>query len=432
MFCHIEFCGDRTVQTGLAEQCDDGNQLSGDGCSASCQTEHEKVILLPEAPLPPAPPVRAPLIKQPIPVRENTSLLEERLLKLLREKAVEWSSYLSLLKDYFTNAIFMELLTDARIDPAVLNDDSRIDEAILQLNRVYPGITRTQLRQRVLDDSLVLQRLHIHIDPEVLKPFGSDILREPPLDVLNALYQLINQTQKLAPDDLGTSLANIKTNISLIRDALPLFEREYGVNENEISMLIADIDAAVLAADKSNLSTVVNAVHRLMLVLERQHIDIRTGSAALSATHAAARIDRIQEELGTSDDVRTEPAIRLYVEELSDKAPAAYKNVFEKGSQAEQRQSLQQFLLQNKRISSLLLLLPAEKKSAFTEQLDALHRDIAAIGSSLDTTTTCDDSVPEALRCTNQYLEELQDAARSKSAFSRFIGRLQDFFGIGS
>ncbi|MDO8630242.1 MAG: DUF4215 domain-containing protein, partial [Phycisphaerales bacterium] len=37
-------CGNGTVETG--EQCDDGNTVSGDGCSATCQTEE---------PPPPAP-----------------------------------------------------------------------------------------------------------------------------------------------------------------------------------------------------------------------------------------------------------------------------------------------------------------------------------------------------------------------------------------
>ena len=33
------FCGDGTVQAADGEQCDDGNNTSGDGCSATCQTE---------------------------------------------------------------------------------------------------------------------------------------------------------------------------------------------------------------------------------------------------------------------------------------------------------------------------------------------------------------------------------------------------------
>src|SRR5690606_31169317 len=37
--CEIEYCGDGIVQAGLGEQCDDGNALSGDGCSNACVTE---------------------------------------------------------------------------------------------------------------------------------------------------------------------------------------------------------------------------------------------------------------------------------------------------------------------------------------------------------------------------------------------------------
>ncbi len=37
--CQDEFCGDGVVQAGLGEECDDGNNLSGDGCSETCQDE---------------------------------------------------------------------------------------------------------------------------------------------------------------------------------------------------------------------------------------------------------------------------------------------------------------------------------------------------------------------------------------------------------
>jgi cysteine-rich repeat protein len=37
--CQNEGCGDGVVQPGLGEQCDDGNTVSGDGCSSSCQNE---------------------------------------------------------------------------------------------------------------------------------------------------------------------------------------------------------------------------------------------------------------------------------------------------------------------------------------------------------------------------------------------------------
>lgn len=37
--CTIGVCGDGTVNTGSGEECDDGNTVSGDGCSSSCQLE---------------------------------------------------------------------------------------------------------------------------------------------------------------------------------------------------------------------------------------------------------------------------------------------------------------------------------------------------------------------------------------------------------
>jgi cysteine-rich repeat protein len=37
--CTISRCGDGVVNTAAGEQCDDGNVVSGDGCSSTCQTE---------------------------------------------------------------------------------------------------------------------------------------------------------------------------------------------------------------------------------------------------------------------------------------------------------------------------------------------------------------------------------------------------------
>jgi cysteine-rich repeat protein len=43
--CVIEFCGDGIVQAGLGEQCDDGNTIAGDGCSPTCQFEQQAAIV---------------------------------------------------------------------------------------------------------------------------------------------------------------------------------------------------------------------------------------------------------------------------------------------------------------------------------------------------------------------------------------------------
>jgi cysteine-rich repeat protein len=43
-YCLVEFCGDRSTQDGRGEECDDGNNLSGDGCSSSCKLEGNTLI----------------------------------------------------------------------------------------------------------------------------------------------------------------------------------------------------------------------------------------------------------------------------------------------------------------------------------------------------------------------------------------------------
>ncbi|MBD3361595.1 DUF4215 domain-containing protein [Candidatus Woesearchaeota archaeon] len=44
--CLTEYCGDGIVQSPLGEQCDDGNTYSGDGCDSKCQTEYcgDKIV----------------------------------------------------------------------------------------------------------------------------------------------------------------------------------------------------------------------------------------------------------------------------------------------------------------------------------------------------------------------------------------------------
>jgi fibro-slime domain-containing protein len=46
----IEFCGDGIVQLDIGEQCDDGNMVSGDGCSSLCKLEPNFVCLSPGKP----------------------------------------------------------------------------------------------------------------------------------------------------------------------------------------------------------------------------------------------------------------------------------------------------------------------------------------------------------------------------------------------
>ena len=42
--CIVEYCGDSVTQTAMGETCDDGNAVDGDGCSALCQLEGVVVV----------------------------------------------------------------------------------------------------------------------------------------------------------------------------------------------------------------------------------------------------------------------------------------------------------------------------------------------------------------------------------------------------
>ena len=44
--CVIEFCGDGILQPNLREECDDGNNIDGDGCNANCQIETKPIPVM--------------------------------------------------------------------------------------------------------------------------------------------------------------------------------------------------------------------------------------------------------------------------------------------------------------------------------------------------------------------------------------------------
>jgi uncharacterized small protein (DUF1192 family) len=138
----------------------------------------------------------------------------------------------------------------------------------------------------------------------------------------------------------------------------------------------------------------------------------------------------ILQDTGRADELVTPQNIATIVETLSATAPTNMKPAFEHGTMIDQRIALLQFIEKDTQTQLLRDILRSEGTTTFDTRYATLREDIARIGTADRPETTCDDSVSAALRCTHTYLSDLQDAVRGRSAFSRFIGTLQDYFNI--
>jgi hypothetical protein len=241
---------------------------------------------------------------------------------------------------------------------------------------------------------------------DVEPPVVSDV---EPLDVFQALLSLKEATETYATATLSASLETIRREVGVIRQALPVFQREYGLKAEEAEVFLQNIETISREVTKKDADRVVAAVNRFLSRLRHRriisHADLIAASVPL---HAAAETD------------------------LTALVPAGYREAFAKGTIFQQRAALLQFLTEDERVQSLLATLRRDGSLDADRRLEKLQRQIIAVGVAAQTDDPCSASMSEALRCTATYLQDLQDAIRSRTIFSTIVGTLQDFFGIGS
>lgn len=469
--CQIEFCGDRVIQETRGEQCDDGNGISGDGCSSSCQIVIDPGLNI--TPIVEVAPAQKPLtlMEQAVQAQKflktppgedfaghltdpETIQLETILKKLANGKrltaqerawaltlytalqearSAERVRYTDLLKQFIATPISSEVVDEKNLQKSHLVD-VEVPIAIDELQRAVAVIRRGDLKNAVTAGIARLQ--HQGIDLAADAPVGFErylTAGNQPIVVFATLKTLKEAAERYATTNVPLSLEIIRREAQMLKNALPIFEQEYGLTFVDIEPLLTAIEKTSMTVTKKDLSRIVDAVNQFLAVLTKKHVLSEADMAIFENDQAhAAAASRIVEDLGRTDLEVTPETLLPFLDALSASAPESAKNSFEHGSVPEQRSVLLEFLANDDRVSALRTILRDDGRTDLDQRYAALVAAIAHLGNATETPDLCDDSVPEALTCTQQYLTDLQDAVRDRSFFSRLVGTLQDFFGIGS
>jgi TonB family protein len=115
-------CGDSSLDAG--EQCDDGNKISGDGCSSTCHTEAR--------PVPPAQPTKLPpTVLQGLRISGETQIRPSIATQNMMMRARDTSA---------VGVILLCIATDGRVASATLQHSTTYDEydqALLSTTRTW-------------------------------------------------------------------------------------------------------------------------------------------------------------------------------------------------------------------------------------------------------------------------------------------------------
>lgn len=365
------------------------------------------------------------------PLSDQEKIWAQELLEILTAaRSEERARYTDLLEEFIATPISATVVTEKGLEATSLVDVT-VPIAIDELNRAIAIIQRGELKDAVMLNLERLQRQGIDLSKILPKNF-LDSLKEGarPIDVFTVLKAIKEGAEARATTNLPLSLEVIRLQIALLRESFPVLQQEFGTDPAAFEALLAAIEESLQNATEQNSYGVVVAINQLIdFLLNQNIISLQDLLGADTSLHPAARAARILDATGESVD--TAGDIRSLVTGLSDKAPAKYREAFEKGSLEDQQNALIAFLDDDERLSEVLGILRTEGVREFDDRLYVLKQHIQNVGITKDTETLCDDSISDAIGCIEDFLSDVQDAARSRSFFTDFIGRLQDYFGIG-
>ncbi len=487
-YCQIEFCGDRVIQETSGEQCDDGNGISGDGCTGGCKledtgdivskdsmkmTQGDKSSLTQTVPPPSSQQEISPAVisqaqqanrfldteagedyesyltgEQSIKLetimkkiangrrltKEERVWAVELFTALQEARSAERTRYTDLLKQFIATPISSEVVDEKSLKKSNLVD-APVPIAIDELKRAVAVIRRGELKNAVTVDLSRLKRQGIDLTKDAPVDFENYLTAgNRPIVVFATLKTLKEAAEKYATTDVPASLEVIRAEARALKQALPLFEQEYGLKSADVEPLLTAIEDVSKEAKKQDLERVVAAINRFMTSLERSSIVTKADIAGFEndPTHAAAAATRIAETVGLAGQIVSTDNVVPFLDGLAASAPTEAKDSFERGTIVQQRSALLAFLASDERVTALRATLRQDGQTDFDVRYDILRTDISHAGDLTDTVTSCDDSVPDALICANQYLTDLEDAVRGQSFFSSVIGTLQDYFDIDS
>jgi hypothetical protein len=254
-----------------------------------------------------------------------------------------------------------------------------------------------------------------------------------PLQTFTAIKSLKDIAEKQATPDLAASLALLRQEAEKLRQSAGVLTREYGVTAEEIDNVLARVDAAAADPEAADIGAVVTSIQSILAPLQEKNLLTRADllSAVEAPAHPAAG-SRLSQQIHLTQNPKLTASVdvQTVVKDLSSYAPEQAKQSFEEGDLQAQKEALLHYLVSNERLASVLETLRKQGDADMQQRYQALTEDIQAIGES-DPTGPCRTSVPDALVCVNTFLADAENAVRSKSFFSRTVGNLQDFFGIG-
>jgi cysteine-rich repeat protein len=352
--------------------------------------------------------------------------------KLEEAKTVERNTYVDLLRSFISTAIGSVVLGEENMKKEQLTGDD-VRSIIAELAAKATIIPAAEIPSTVgkevtglLDLGVTLQGLPSDYDRR-LSPADSR------LEVFRTIKSVKEATEKLASTDLPLSLGAIRSEAELLRKSIPDLEREFGLSSSDLESVLTKIIISAGRGKAEDREQMVRTVGQLITILSDAQVVSRSdlGIATGTPLHAAASMEKLAQEFAPEGTVMTQDEAVAFVHTLAEQAPVEFRSAFESGNVAKQQQSLMTLVL-NAQAAEMMTSLRQDGRTDFDERLATLTVDIGNIERGRDTATLCDDYVSDALTCTNAFLADLQEAARSRSIVTRTVGRLQDFFGVGS
>ena len=355
-------------------------------------------------------------------------------VKFEQSKVAERDRYVSLLKEFVDTPISSGVVQEQQLSADKITAPE-IQKSIDELSKSVKILSPEERATQVAADLKKLKRQGINLESQV----GTDIAAylgadSKPIQVFTTIKAAKEATEKYATKNLPASLETLRSEVQSLQQSLPILEREYGVQGADLEKALTLVTAALENAAPGDTERVVNAVDHLFTIIERKkevtRVDILSAG---QKKDIAAEKQRIVAEAGlapkiTADLGGTENALA----DIAARAPEQVKQPFIDGSLEQQRSALVRFLETDPRLTGIRTELLASGNRDIENRYQALLGQIDRIGTGTQAeTTTCSNSVTDALQCTHAFLAVAENAARSKSALSRMIGTLQDTFGIG-
>lgn len=340
-----------------------------------------------------------------------------------------------LLREFIATPISSNVVQEKNLEQSKLIG-VEIPIAIDELERSIDVIQQQKLAEKVRENIAYLQQFELDLTKEAPPNYDQILLNNShPVEVFKVLKSLKEITEKYATLDVSASLVQVQDHVNLLREALPLLQRERGINPTDIEVLLRDIEEKMKLTTPRSVQPLLKSILDLVIALQRAGVITRGEllSFQQSTFHGAAtHAGRIAKDLNEVKVFDSPEGIEEFTERLVAIVPAKLKSTFQTGTVDEQKSALVTYLQEDPQVQHLLALAKKDGQTKLVDQFELLLLHIRAVGQDTDTVSTCDDSIPDALACTRETLLNLQDGVRSQGLFRWLIGFLQDLFGIES